>query len=111
MTKEELNNKLLDAAYSSDYITVCEAVEADADVNTKCSMGWTALIRASRRNEYADSPLIVKILLENGADVNLQDRDGKTPLMSVNYWGSTEIPKLLIVLKLFYSYHFLNDSL
>lgn len=95
MTKE-LNDKLLTAADDGDYMTVCEAIEVGADVNAKCSMGWTALICASRRNEYRDSPLIVKILLENGADVNLQDRDGKTPLMSVNYWGSTEISKLLI---------------
>lgn len=80
MTKE-LNDKLLTAADDGDYITVCEVVEAGADVNAKCSMGWTALICASRRDEYADSPLIVKILLENKADINAVNQGNETALM------------------------------
>lgn len=39
---------------------------------------------------------LVKLLLENNADVNVQDKDGYTPLSTKARWRRNEIEKLLI---------------
>ena len=50
------------------------------NINAKNSKGWTALIIACRNSNTFASNEIVEILLKNGADLNLQDEDGWTPL-------------------------------
>ena len=73
---------------------------ADVNARTKSMVttalmhasGGTALMHASGRG-YSD---IVKLLIESGADVNIQDNRGYTALMSASYKGHREVAKLLI---------------
>jgi len=39
---------------------------------------------------------MVQVLLDCGADVNIQDRDGSTALMCASEHGHTEIAKMLL---------------
>lgn len=61
-------------------------------VNQKNKGGATALHIASRQNDFE----IVKILIENGANPNIQDNEGWTPLMRASIVGSSQIVDLLL---------------
>jgi ankyrin repeat protein len=56
------------------------------------SSGWTALILASRQG---DLPM-VQLLLEFGADVNLTDNEGRTPIHEASQRGFLTIVQFLI---------------
>jgi uncharacterized protein len=62
-----------------------------ADVNTKDSTGYTALIYASGK----DNVDIVKKLLAKGANVNAKTYDGRTALMIAKEQGYSDIEELL----------------
>lgn len=63
------------------------------DINSKDEDGWTALMIASEN----DKKKIVKLLIELGADVKVQDDDeGKTALMHAIYVNSDENAKILL---------------
>ncbi len=59
----------------------------DPDIN-----GKTALIRVSKRG-YTQ---LVKALIENGADVNIQDEEKYTALILASWKGHTQLAKALI---------------
>lgn len=40
-------------------------------------------------------PLVPRILLQCGADIDKQDIDGWTPLHAAAYWGQKDVVKLL----------------
>ena len=50
-------------------------IKAGADVNAQDNYDWTPLHYASALN----FPQVVKLLVDNGADLEARDRDGKTP--------------------------------
>ena len=67
-----------------------------AEKGVDATVGWgrkTALIHASEQGQME----IVKLLIENNADLNIQDNYGETALMRAAWWGYTEIVKLLLI--------------
>ncbi|MDR0313748.1 MAG: ankyrin repeat domain-containing protein [Treponema sp.] len=75
---------------------VKELLKTDIRVNHVNRMGWTALFEAillgggdERHTE------IVRLLVDAGADVNLQDRDGVTPLAHARNRNFVNIVKIL----------------
>ncbi|MDX2083197.1 MAG: ankyrin repeat domain-containing protein [Rickettsiales bacterium] len=61
-------------------------------INQKNIGGATALSIACRNNNFA----IAQLLIENGADVNIADNEGWTPLMRAALSGSNDIINLLL---------------
>lgn len=69
---------------------------SDVDVNHINNLGWTALMEAivlsdgGRKHQE-----IVQLLIEHGADVNIPDKDGVTPLQHAKQRGYKEIAEML----------------
>ena len=61
-----------------------------ADVNAVNTRGYTALSQA------IVSPSVAKILLDHGADANITDIDGGTPLIFASYIGDTSTVSYLL---------------
>ncbi|PIK43551.1 KN motif and ankyrin repeat domain-containing protein 1 [Apostichopus japonicus] len=75
-----------------DWRTV-EKLFTNGDVNIRASQaGQTALMLAVSRGKVR----MVQLLLQAGADVNVQDEDGSTALMCASEHGHLDIVKLLI---------------
>jgi ankyrin repeat protein len=69
----------------------------DIDVNHINNLGWTALLEAIiLGNGGKDHIEIVKLLLEHGADPDIADRNGVTPLEHARDRNFKEIESLLI---------------
>ena len=69
----------------------------DVDVNHVNNLGWTALLEAIILS--AGGPRhqqIVPLLLDHGADVNIADNDGVTPLQHARRRGFREIEQMLL---------------
>ncbi len=72
--------------------------ESDVDVDHVNDLGWTGLLEAIiLADGDAAHQEIVRLLLENGADPELADRDGVTPLAHARAKGQAEIAGLLKV--------------
>jgi len=68
----------------------------DINVNHVNNLGWTALLEAIVLSDGGQAhQQIVQLLIEHGADVNLPDKDGVTPLQNVRKRGFTEIERIL----------------
>lgn len=68
---------------------------SDCDINEQEeTTGFTALHYCAQ-NQYVD---IAKLLIDKGADVNIQDKYGNTPLFKAVFFseGKTEMIKLLV---------------
>lgn len=84
---------LIPAADRGHVEVVKELLESsDVNVNHVNNLGWTALLEAvilgdGGKNHQA----IVKLLIEHGADVNLADNDGVTPLQHAKKHGYQEM--------------------
>jgi ankyrin repeat protein len=68
----------------------------DVDVNHVNNLGWTALLEAIVLSDGGPRhQQIVGLLIAHGADVNIADRDGVTPLQHARRRGYAEIARLL----------------
>lgn len=68
-TKQQLNDKLFEAARAGDAALVASLLDKGADVNAKFRYGTTALFKAAERG-HAN---VVKVLLDRGADATVSD--------------------------------------
>ena len=69
----------------------------DINVNHVNNLGWTALLEAIiLSNGGKAHQQIVQLLIDYGADVNLADKDGVTPLLHARERGFTEIERMLL---------------
>ena len=82
---------ILDAAFGGNIEAVKQHIAAGADVNAKYE-GWTPLHTAVEGGHKE----IAELLIDNGADVNAMDKDGRTPLHFASAKGHKEIAELLI---------------
>ena len=70
-------------------------VNYDQDtINTICSNGDSLVLRATKSNNY----LVVKFLVDNGADVNIQNIAGVSPLHIASRVDTKEMDRILEVL-------------
>ncbi len=70
--------------------------ESDVDVDHVNRLGWTALLEAIVLSDGGPAHQeIVGLLIEHGADVDLADGDGVTPLSHARTRGYAEIVRLL----------------
>ena len=70
--------------------------ESDVDVDHVNNLGWTGLLEAIVLADGGPAHQeIVRLLLENGADPDLADRDGVTPLAHARARGQLEIAAIL----------------
>jgi ankyrin repeat protein len=104
LLSSDLNQKLVEAAYEGNLIEVERLIAEGADINAfaeindSSSSGYTW--------SYTYTPLggasatghieIVKLLIQNGADVNAGCQFDRTALMQACDYGNIEIVKLLI---------------
>lgn len=83
----------LTAAESSEDMEVAQQLLRMGNINARASQsGQTALMLAVSHGRT----MMVQLLLDCEADVNLQDRDGSTALMCASEHGHTEIAKILL---------------
>ena len=69
----------------------------DINVNHINNLGWTALLEAIiLSNGGKAHQHIVQLLVDHGADVNLADGDGVTPLQHARERGFSEIERILL---------------
>ena len=89
---------IFEAAQSGDLETVARLLKADPKLaQAKNNEGETALHLAAgcRRGEEAALPL-VRLLLENGAEVNAQNAGNQTPLLYSAYGGFRRVVELFL---------------
>lgn len=95
--KDSYNGTGLIRAADRGFVAVVRRLlETDTDVDHVNRLGWTALLEAiilgggdERHTE------VVQLLVEGGADVNLADGDGVTPLQHATTHGYEQIAKIL----------------
>jgi len=94
LLKPQSNELLMRGAEEGNLEKVKFALERYGDVNIRCIYtGQTPLFKASEKGHLT----IVKLLLKNGANLNVKDKDGATPLHVASYYGNQEVVKLLLV--------------
>jgi uncharacterized protein len=72
---------LIAAAHLGHVETVQTLIDADAPLDHVNNLGWTALIEAIVLGDGGERhTAVVKALVKAGADINLADSNGKTPL-------------------------------
>lgn len=88
---------LIPAAERGHVDTVRTLIEAGVNVDHVNKLNWTALLEAIVLGDGGPRHVaIVKLLVDAGADVNLADGDGVTPLQNARKHGFDEIEKVLI---------------
>ena len=87
---------LIPAAHHGYPKTVAILVNTDIDKDHVNKLGWTALLEAIVLGDGgATHTKIVKLLVRAGADVNVADSQGVTPLQHARSRGYSEIAKIL----------------
>ena len=89
-------NPLHAAAYSGNLKVVRILIEYNpTDINARDEEMCTPLIWASSRDNLKDGS-VHQLLLEHGADINMQNRFGGTSLYYASYYGALEVVRLLL---------------
>ena len=89
-------NPLHAAAYSENFEVVRILIDYDpAYVNARSESGSMPLHWALRGHNLKDGS-VLRLLLENGANVNAQNQDGRTPLHVASFDGVLEVVRLLL---------------
>ena len=71
--------------------------QTDVDVDHVNKLGWTALLEAILLSDGGPRhQAIVALLIEAGADVDLADKDGVTPLAHARMRGQSDTAGLLV---------------
>lgn len=81
------------------YVEVVEELltNTKTDVNHVNNLGWTALLEAIILNDGSEKQQqTIRLLIEYGADVNLADKDGVSPLQHAREKGFKEIEGILL---------------
>jgi ankyrin repeat protein len=69
----------------------------DVDVNHINNLGWTALLEAIVLSDGGPRhQQIVQLLIDHGADVNIPDKNGVTPLQHARERGFNAIERILV---------------
>ena len=92
-TQEEKDKYLLDAIVLGEIDSVEQAIAAGADVNVKEPDQSMSGLMVAVMEENVE---IITLLLENGVDVNVQNKNGETALILASMFGYIEIVKLLL---------------
>src|SRR5262249_36637441 len=88
---------LIPAAERGHVDTVRTLIEAGVDVDHVNKLNWTALLEAIVLADGGPPHVeIVKLLVDAGANVNLADGDGVTPLENARKRGFSEIERILV---------------
>jgi hypothetical protein len=87
---------LIPAAHHGHVETVRELLQTATDIDHVNNLGWTALLEAVILGDGGPVYIeIVKLLIEAGADAEIADDDGVTPLEHAKQSGYAEITELL----------------
>lgn len=88
------NETLFNAVKQGDIADILLCLENGADVNFKYQLmfGWTPLILATELGHFD----VVKLLLANGANVNILNDNDMNALLVASYKGHFEIVKILV---------------
>ena len=87
---------LIPAAHHGHIETVRELLQTATDIDHVNNLGWTALLEAVILGDGGPVYIeIVRLLLEAGANAEIADHDGVTPLEHAKQRGYTEISELL----------------
>lgn len=87
---------LIPAADRGHVETVARLLATDIDVDHVNDLGWTALLEAVLLGDGGSAHTqIVRLLVDAGADVSIEDRDGKTALEHARAAGYEEIVGIL----------------
>jgi hypothetical protein len=94
LSKDELNDKLLDVSLTDKAYAIEAILNAGADIEycDKGSYDWTALMYAVGYGQLN----VVKALIDFGANVNVSNENGLTPLMIAVQRGKKNMIKTLI---------------
>lgn len=92
MTRDEINQKFIDAAFNGDIETTREALDQGAYVNhVENDRGQTALLWAAMNGNVN----LAKLLIEKGAKVNARNKLGRNALQTANLYNHTETAEII----------------
>ena len=89
----DLDKSLFDALAVEDTDAALAALKQGANINVLSPRGSQTPLMQSVLHGRTN---MVKFFLENGADVNIGERDGYTPMHGAGFQGRTEIAELLL---------------
>ena len=92
-TQEQLDRDLSRAASRGDPEAVCERLRRGANVRGTCEYCWQNPLKLAAENSNVE---VAKILIANGADVNVSRYSGSSPLALAVARGRPEMVKILI---------------
>ena len=75
---------------------VAELLRAGADPNNIDDNGGTALHEAVRRSNNIQADGVISLLIEAGANLEIKDNNGYTPLMRANEYGNQHVVSHLV---------------
>ena len=86
-------NDVWDAAFIGDLNMVKKSISDGMDVNARNPVSGDPILFTASLMGHTD---IISFLLENGADINIQNREGNTSLHAAAFLGRAEAAELLL---------------